>query len=340
MKKQPNLLAQSIRNFFSEHLPQLRGLSTYTIHSYRDSLSLLLRFVATERRRSVVTLDIHDLPSDQIIKFLQHLEDFRKNSASTRNVRLAAIHAFFRFVAEKIPSQIEHCQRILAIPFKQARTRPIEYLEYEEIQSVLSTIDRSKNDGRRDYALIVTMFNTGARVQELLNIRCSDLQLLKPLHVRLFGKGKKERICPLWPEIAELLQELIEDQGVDIYSHERIFLNHRRQPLTRYGVRYLLAKYCNLARKTTPSLKNKRLHPHSMRHSTAVHLLKAGVDMITISHWLGHASVETTNRYATVDLEMKRKAINSVKRVGVKNKTSAIAPWNKNNSILNWLESL
>ena len=336
--KQPNSLACGIRDFFSDHLPRLRGMSPHTIHSYRDSLSLLLKFVALSRKCSVVKLDIEDITTDRVIAFLQYLEEERKNSVTTRNVRLAAIHAFFRCLAEKFPDRLEACQRVLAIPFKRARSRPIEYLEYEEIQAVLNTIDRSDRDGRRDYAMLVTLFNTGARVQELLDLRASDLQLIKPFHARLFGKGKKERLCPLWPQTARLLEELLNEQGSNVRSNDRVFRNHRGHPLTRYGVRYLLLKYCALAGRKTQTLKTKRLHPHSMRHSTAVHLLKAGVDMATISHWLGHASLETTNRYATVDLDMKREAINKIASVG--GRRSPTTPWKKNVSILTWLESL
>lgn len=279
------------------------------------------------------------MTSDRVISFLKHLEEKRKNTSSTRNVRLAAVHAFFRFLAKRYPDQLEHCQRVLAIPFKRTRSRPIEYLEYEEIRAVLGTIDRTIRDGRRDYALFVSLFNTGARVQEILDLRATDLQLIKPFHVRLFGKGRKERLCPLWHETANVLQAFLEEQGLDPRSPERIFRNHRRQPLTRYGVRYLLAKYCDLARKSTPTLRGKRLHPHSMRHSTAVHLLKAGVDISTISQWLGHASLETTNRYATVDLDMKREAISKVARIA-EERGSPTAPWRKDTSILSWLESL
>lgn len=337
--KQPNSLACGIREFFSDHLPRLRGMSPHTIHSYRDSLSLLLKFVALSKKCSVVKLDIEDITTDRVIAFLQHLEDVRNNSVTTRNVRLAAIHSFFRYLAERFPHHLDTCQRVLAIPFKRTRSRPIEYLEYEEIQAVLNTIDRSDRDGRRDYILLVTLFNTGARVQELLDLRASDLQLIKPFHARLFGKGRKERLCPLWPQTARLLEELLDEQGNDVRSNDRVFRNHRGGPLTRYGVRYLLLKYCSLASRKTQSLKTKRLHPHSIRHSTAVHLLKAGVDMSTISHWLGHASLETTNRYATVDLDTKREAISKIASVAGRG-GSPIAPWKKNASILTWLESL
>jgi len=334
----PNALARALRDFFADHLPRLRGVSPHTVRSYRDSLALLLRFIAEQRGRPVAQLDLDDLDPDKIIAFLQHLEDERHNSVSTRNVRLAALHAFVRYLAARHPERLEPCQRILGIPFKRARSRPIEYLEYEEIQAVLSAVDRTTGDGRRDYALLATMFNTGARVQEILDLRPCDLQLARPLQVRLVGKGRKERLCPLWPETAELLRSLLSESGRDPGSTEPLFRNHRGEPLTRFGVRYLLAKYCDRARANSPTLAAKRLHPHSMRHSTAVHLLKAGVDLTTISHWLGHASVNTTNRYVAVDLEMKREAI--AKARPVDDSTGPIAPWRSDASILEWLEAL
>jgi site-specific recombinase XerD len=156
--------------------------------------------------------------------------------------------------------------------------------------------------------------------------------------VRLVGKGRKERLCPLWPQTAELLRSLLSESGMDPHSTEPLFRNHRGEPLTRFGVRYILAKYCGRARASTPTLAGKRLHPHSMRHSTAVHLLKAGVDLTTISHWLGHASVNTTNRYVTIDLEMKREAI--AKARPVDGGTDPVAPWRSDTSILEWLEAL
>ena len=334
----PNALARALRDFFADHLPRIRGMSPHTVQSYRDSLALLLRFVSEERRRPVAKLDLDDLGPEEVLAFLQHLEDVRHNSISTRNVRLAALHAFVRYVAGRHPERLEQCQRILGIPFKRTRSRSIEYFEYEEIQAVLAAVDRTTGDGRRDYALLATMFNTGARVQEVLDLRPRDLQLTKPLQVRLVGKGRKERICPLWPQTAALLRSLLGESGMDPCSTERLFRNHRGEPLTRFGVRYILAKYCNRARESTPTLAAKRLHPHSMRHSTAVHLLKAGVDLTTISHWLGHASVNTTNRYVTVDLEMKREAI--AKARPVDDGSDPVAPWRSDASILEWLEAL
>lgn len=334
--QKPNTLACALRDFFSNHLPLLRGMSPHTILSYRDCLALLLRFIALQQKRSVVKLDIEDLNTESVGTFLQMLETERGNSPTTRNVRLAAIHVFFRYLAGRYPEKLEHCQRILAIPFKRAQTRQVEYLEYDEIQAILDTVDRSSEDGRRDYVLLVTMFNTGARVQEILDLCWKDLQLIKPYQTRFVGKGRKERLCPLWPQTVVLLQGLRERKGC-IQPDDRVFLNHRMQPLTRFGVRYLLAKYCDRAKKKMPTLVSKRLHPHSMRHSTAVHLLKSGVDIVTVSHWLGHSNINTTNRYANVDLEIKRQAIS---KIALKEESSHIASWHSDANILEWLESL
>jgi site-specific recombinase XerD len=332
-----NPLAMALREFFSEFIPRARGLSPCTLLSYRDSLALLLKFMADQLGRPVSELGLEAITPKVVMAFLDHLEESRYNKASTRNVRLAAIHAFARHVATSRPECLEGCQRILAVPFKRAGARVVDYLEFEEIQAILAGIDRSSPDGRRDFVLLATMFNTGARVQEILDLRPCDLQLERPFQLRLFGKGRKERICPLWPQTAQLLAAFLAEAGIEAGGRERLFRNHRGFPLTRFGIRYLLAKYCDQAKPSVPSLSGKRLHPHSMRHSTAVHLLQAGVDLPTISHWLGHASINTTNRYAKVDLEMKRRAIAKAEPL---TPVGAEASWRTNGSILEWLESL
>jgi len=337
MKKQsPNLLGAVVRDYFTDHLPRLRGTSPHTIHSYRDSIVLLLRFVSEQRKKPVAVLDLVDLDPSGILAFLSYLEHDRKNGVSTRNVRLSAIHAFFHFVASRNPEHLDLAQRVLGIPFKRAQQRTIDYLEYEEIDSILKAIDRTTLMGYRDYALVATMFNTGARVQEIADVRACDLQLTKPFQVRLFGKGKKERYCPLWSQTATVLRSLCRQRGLDLRSEQRVFLNHRTDPLTRFGIRYILAKCIENAYENVPNLRKKRLHPHSMRHSTAVALLKSGVDLSVISHMLGHASPTTTYRYAKIDLAMKRQAIARVKPVPRRSRT----PWSKDRTILDWLESL
>jgi site-specific recombinase XerD len=336
--EQPNTLARALRQFFAEHMPLARGLSPHTVRSYRDAFVLLLRFLAKSRGRDVVDLDLGDLDPNSVIAFLDELETGRANCTATRNSRLAAIHAFARFVAAQHPEHIEVCQQLLAVPLKRATLRVVEYLEADEIRAMLDTTDRTTPQGRRDHALLVVMFNTGARVQEVLDLRPCDLQLVRPLQARLFGKGRKERICPLWPRTAEVLKVLLAEMGLDAAPSEPIFRNRRGEPLTRFGVRYLLRKFSTLALSAAPGLVRKRVHPHTIRHSSAVHLLQSGVDLISISHWLGHASVETTNRYAVVDLETKRAALAKAGPVG--DDSPALAPWRSNASILAWLEAL
>ena len=334
--KVPNNLAFRLRAYFTDHLPRLRGVSAHTVHSYRDSLLLLLRFLASRRHCQVSDLGLGDIGPDHVIAFLAHLEEDRKNGVPTRNVRLAAIHAFFRYIGACHPEHLDQVQRIVGIPFKRARQRVIEYLERSEIEVILSRINRANRDGRRDYALLATMFNTGARVQEIVDLRARDLQLIRPFQVRLFGKGRKERFCPLWPQTARVLRDHCEERHMDLRSDSRVFLNHREQTQTRFGVRYILPKHLNRVRDDVPTLARKRLHPHSMRHSTAVALLKSGVDLSSISQWLGHASLNTTNRYASVDLEMKRRAIARVKPIA----NGGTATWRRSQSILEWLEAL
>lgn len=328
-------LGKALRDFFGNYVRQLRGMSSHTVLSYRDSLKLLLIFVAGRNNTTVSGLCIESIGVPDIIAFLDHLETVRKNGITTRNIRLSAIHSFFRHVATAYPEHLDQAQRVLSIPFKRASTRTIEYLEFEEIRAVLDAVDRSTTDGRRDYALLALMFNTGARVQEIVDLKTTDLDLSSSLSVRLYGKGRKERICPIFPETAQVLQECLEEQGADMRKPVAVFRNHVGGPLTRFGVRYILAKHLRKAARAHPSLGKKRLHPHSMRHSTALYLLKSGVDLSSIAHWLGHTSVNTTNKYARMDLEMKREALT---KAGVLVKTES--SWRKRPDIMEWLESL
>lgn len=338
MKSHSTALARALRAFIVEHLPMVRGVSPHTVCSYRDAFTLFLRFLAKHCGLSVVKLDFKHVSPDQVVAFLEHLERQRGNRAATRNARLAAIHSFARFVATTSPEHLDLCQRIMAVPFKRARQRLVEYLESGEVAAILAAPQRTTLDGRRDHALLLTLFNTGARVQELLDLTPADLQLVRPSQVRLRGKGRKERFCPLWPRTAKVLRTFLADAGVDAGSTGRLFRNHRGDPLTRFGVRYILLKYAGVASSSAATLATKRIHPHVIRHTTAVHLLQAGVDMITISHWLGHADVETTNRYAAVDLETKRAAVAKARPIAESDR--AVAAWRSDATILSWLEAL
>jgi site-specific recombinase XerD len=311
-RKLPTALGRDLVSFFEDFLPAQRGLSPHTVRSYRDALLLFLRFTARELRRTVDRLDLPDLTVERVTRFLSALEAERRNGIATRNARLGAIHVFARYLAGQRPEYLGTLQRIIGMPFKRGAVEtPIEYLDREELDALLKSIDRSKPLGRRDYALFAFMFNTGARVQEALDVSIADVRFEAPPQVRLLGKGRKVRICPLWPVTARLLRDLIAERGTTHHESAatRLFANARGQPLTRYGVRYLLCRYVQKASSSAPSLKGKSLHPHSIRHSTAMALLKAGVDFATISHWLGHAGLNTTMRYARADLDLKRRAL-------------------------------
>lgn len=311
---QSTALGRSIARFFQEYLPTLRGMSPHTIRSYRDTMILFLRFAAAETSGSLESLDVRDINADRLGRFLTSLEVERGNSIATRNARLAAMHSFTRFLIAEHPEHMDALQQVVGLPFKRGgRAAPVEYLEEHEIKGVLESISRDTPSGRRDYALFSLMFNTGARVQEVLDLRVCDLRLVSPCQVRLHGKGNKIRLCPIWRRTAQLLQELISTHPPsDNPADQRVFLNDRGTPLTRFGVRYLLRKYVAAAGKEAPTLADKSIHPHSLRHSTAVHLLKAGVDIVTVSQWLGHSGLNVTMRYARADMDMKRQALEQV----------------------------
>jgi len=311
----PTDLGRDLVKFFEDFLPAQRGLSPHTIRSYRDAMVLLLQFASRDAKRPVERLNILDLTCERIARFLASLETERHNGIATRNARLGAIHVFARFMAAHRPEHLGSLQRLIGMPFKRgAREAPIEYLERGEMDALLNSIDRTSRLGRRDYALFALMFNTGARVQEVLDLRVRDVRFEAPAQVRLLGKGKKTRVCPLWPTTARLLAKLISeaDRTAEDSASRLVFTNARGSTLTRYGVRYLLRRYVKKASQAAPTLRDKKLHPHSLRHSTAVALLKAGVDFATISQWLGHAGLNTTMRYARADLDLKRQALSQV----------------------------
>ncbi|MHC9541862.1 MAG: tyrosine-type recombinase/integrase [Vulcanimicrobiota bacterium] len=334
----PNTLAKAVRTFFSEHMPFTRGLSTHTVQSYRDAFKSLLCYLANSRGCNVVDLDFIDVTPESVIAFLEHLETDCGNGASTRNARLAAVRSFAAFVATLYPEYLEQCQRLLAIPTKRTHSQPVEYLEGYEIRVILDSINRNTLQGLRDYALVYTLFNTGARVQELLDVRPVDIQFECPHQVILRGKGRKERICPLWQHTVDLLRILQKEIGLCESSTERLFRNRRGEPLTRFGVRYLLRKYAKIGQASAATLTRKKVHPHTFRHSAAVHMLQAGVDLSSICDWLGHARLETTNRYAKIDLDAKRAAI--AKAGPIVEGSESVCAWRKDESLLAWLESL
>jgi len=308
-------LAQLVQRFFEEFPPGLRGMSTHTIRSYRDALVLFLRFLARDTRRRIETLELTELTAARVERFLMFLERERHNGITTRNTRLAALHTFSRFLAMQCPQCLAQFQSILNVPFKRsARGAPVEYFDSHDRDALFKSIDRTSASGMRDYVLFALMFNTGARVQEILNLTAQDLRLDPPYQVRLRGKGNKIRLCPLWPATVKCLRVHIEQQSRTQAGPDSalLFKNRSGAPLTRFGVRYLLRKYISVGADRDTTLRGKRLHPHSMRHTTALSLLKSGVDFATTSQWLGHAALNVTMRYARSDIDLKRAALSQV----------------------------
>jgi len=330
-------LASALKGFFMDYIPRQRALSPLTLQSYRDSLKLLLLHVAGQAG-DPSQLAVEDLSVEKITLFLQSLEVVRENQVSTRNVRLSAIHSFFRYLGGQYPEHLEQAQRVLSIPFKRTVTREIEHFEFGEIQAVLRAVDVHRKNGCRDLALLTLMFNTGARVSEVVALATADFHLTAPYTVLLRGKGRKERTCPIWPETATLLHGLIEHHDPPPSPSGPLFLNDRCTRLSRFGVRLILNKYVAKAAARQASLKTKRLHPHSIRHSTALHLLQSGVDLTMIAHWLGHVSVNTTNKYLSIDLEAKRGALAKAKPFLKGGRSSG--KWRKNRDLIAWLRAL
>lgn len=314
-RRLPTDLGRALFRFFQEYLPTQRGVSVHTLRSYRDSVLLLLRYTAEDTGRRIESLHLGDFTAERVTRFLRHLETARRNSIATRNARLAGLHTLARFLMASYPEHMASLQGVLGLPFKRgAKKAPIDYLEMKEVEALLGGIDRATASGQRDYALFALMLNTGARVQEILNLKVRDVRFDPPHQVRLVGKGNKTRFCPIWPRTAKLLQQLVSITlpASEESADRRLFLNRRGEPMTRFGVRYLLRKYLPKKLADDASGLGKRLHPHSLRHTTAVYLLKAGVDFSTISQWLGHASLNTTMRYARADMDIKRQALSQV----------------------------
>jgi integrase/recombinase XerD len=310
MNARPNTLARILVKYFQDYLPTLRGMSQHTIHSYRDAILLYLRFLARHTCRRLETLDLADLTFDHVSAFLTDLERTRRSSIATRNARLAALHTFARFAASQAPEHLAELQRVLAMPFKRgARNAPIEFLTQEEVEALLTPPKTLTAADERDLTLFALMLNTGGRVQEVLDLRIQDVRVEAPYQVRLHGKGGKIRVCPIWAHTARRVRRLLAGSNWPVEPDRPLFLNLRGEKLTRFGVYQILKKRIGLCTSTVASLRGRRIHPHTLRHTTAVHLLKAGVDFATISQWLGHSSLNTTMTYARADLDLKRQAL-------------------------------
>jgi integrase/recombinase XerD len=317
----PSLLGPWVRRFLLEYIIGERNLARNTQQSYRDTLRLLLPFTAHNAGRPIDRLRIEDLTADRLRAFLQEVEEKRGCGAATRNQRLAAIHSLAHFIGRHSPEHIEWCGQLRVVPFKKAPAAP----------------DVSTTQGCRDQSLLLFLYNTGARADEAAHVLISDLHLgmtpeRDPSAVLLRGKGNKLRHCPLWAKTVNSLRPLVSSRN----PQEHVFLNRRGQPLTRFGIHALVERYAVKVATNLPSVAKKRVSPHTIRHTTATHLLRSGVDINTIRAWLGHVSLSTTNIYAEVDLEMKAKAMANCEVKGEEEPK----PWGEDAGLMEFLRGL
>ena len=328
-------LAHFMKLFFSHYLPVQRGLSSNTIASYRDAIRLILCFVAEQIKKSVDALDVEDLTETMVLDFLDFLQQQRGCSPQTRNARLAAIRSLFAFIARTQPELLAQCQQIRAIPLKRTEHVSVDYLEEDELQALMDVLDPDTRTGVRDQALLLLLYNTGARVSEIVTLKLDGLRLNGNAQVNLKGKGDKHRSCPLWPETVSAINDYLKQRNPRQAETQNLFLNANGAPITRFGIRYVIGKYAAMAGEQFPSLKNKTVTPHTLRHTTAMHLLRAGNDINMVSYWLGHADINTTHVYLEIDMEMKRKMIEKTDAPNIREKK----PWHEP-GILEWLNSL
>jgi site-specific recombinase XerD len=304
-----------------EHIVSERNLSANTQRSYRDTLAMLFPFLSAHAGRPLDRLEVIDLSASCVRLFLTYLEQKRRVTVTTRNQRLAGIRSLARFVAEHSPQHVAWYGDVKTVPFKKTIRNLICYLEKSEVESLLAIPDRTTIVGQRNHALLLFLYNSGARASEAAGLCIADLDFAPTAtpSVRILGKGRKERRCPLWKKTATELSQLVEGRS----PRERVFLNRRGQPLTRFGIYNLLKVCVERASKCTPSLLAKPVSPHTLRHSTATHLLRAGVDINTIRSWLGHVSLDTTQVYVEMDLEMKARALEKCDTMEFKKQTVA-----------------
>lgn len=328
-------LAKHMKRFFSHYVPVQQGLSDNTLLAYRDAVKLLLCYAADKLRKPVDDLMIEDLKENMILGFLDHVQQDRGCTARTRNARLAAVSSLFRFIAREEPAVLPQCQAIRAIPSKRTVHKTVDYLEEKEMQALLDAVNPGLHSGIRDKALLLLLYNTGARVSELAELKIADLRLDAAGHVRLLGKGKKQRSCPLWPETVEAIQAYLKQRMPKDSDTDGLFLNTQGGCITRFGIRHVIGKYAEASVTRCPSLKTKTVTPHTLRHTTAMHLLRAGNDINMVSYWLGHADINTTHIYVEIDMEMKRKMLQKTPAPVVK-KTPT---WQKP-EVLRWLGNL
>ena len=329
-------LGPVLRSFFADHLITIRGLRPSSVRSYRDTIRLLLLFVAADKRCKLTRLTLEDLTFERITAFLLYLEQERGNHARTRNQRLAAIHNLFEYIAARSPEMLATCQQVAAIPTKRVAPPETRFLERDEIQQLLARLPTRGRLALRDRALILFLYNTGARAQEAADLRVEHLDLSEHPRVRLHGKGDKWRTCPLWQQTARTLEELLASLEPPPIPNTAVFTANGRS-LTRFGIYKIVRRH---AASLDDSRTGRQVSPHTFRHTAAVHLLEAGNEVNVIRGWLGHADLSTTNRYAEINTRAKEQALLATEPPDTSAGPRRTPIWRSDEALLNWLASL
>ncbi len=329
--------AEHLSKYLGIYLPGQAGVSINTIRSYRDTFSLFLRYCQNERNQALEKLTLKHIDCNLIEQFLCWLENERSCCTSTRNNRLAAIQAFYRYLQIETPHLIAQCQQILAIPYKKTHKKVMSYLTLDEIQILLTQPDTSTTHGRRDLTLLSLLYDTGARVQELVDLKIEDIRLSEPTVIRLTGKGNKSRLVPIMSPTEKLLRQYLaeRDSKYTECGEQPLFVNRSGKKFTRAGIAYILNKYIA---KANTGFSSKKISPHCLRHSKAMHLLQSGVNLVYIRDLLGHTDVSTTEIYARADEKLKRKALEEA--YPSPTPISEIASWQMDYDLLSWLKDL
>jgi site-specific recombinase XerD len=332
-------LGSLVHSFFLDYLAGQKGLRPTTIRSYRDGMRLFLVFVAGDARRAVGQLQLEDLTFERVLAFLRHLEETRHNHIPTRNQRLTALRAWFEYVGRQVPEMLHVCERVAGIPTKRTPLPDTRFMDREEIAALMAGLPEHGRHALRDRALLLFLYNTGARVQEAADLRVEHLTLTPPAHVRLRGKGEKWRNCPLWDETVRLLRSVLDERSATEPTTP-VFTSAIGRPLTRFGIYKRVRLHAARIESSTATQQSRRITPHVFRHTAAVHLLEAGVEVNVIRGWLGHANLNTTNRYAEITARMKEEALKTCEPpVALADRGSRKPVW-QNDEVLNWLASL
>jgi len=337
-----NDFAKYLTGFFTEYLSRERGVSHNTIRSYGNTFTSFLDFMEGAKSVKPEKLSIEHVTRDNILSFLQWIQEVKQCSMSTRNQRLAAIHSFCKYLQYEDVIHLEQWQKVLSIKFKRAEKLSVNYLDVEGIKLLLAQIPTNTREGRRDLAMIALLYDSGARVQELIDLTPLDIHLVKPYYVTLFGKGKKKRIVPLQEQQVALLKGYMEEHDLLIPSKNQhsLFMNNRGGRLSNAGITFILMRYVKNAHTMNPDLIPERISPHCLRHSKAMNLLQAGVNLVYIRDILGHVSIQTTEVYARADSKQKRKALEAAYIDVIPQVKGAERSWEKDSKLKSWLKGL